>query len=112
MGLRATSVKKYEIEYGEHQGFNHNSEGLYEIISYFCEDFFYGENGVSTEVVWEIEKGEFKRMIDAIKGLNSEEYEELVGINCEYSKDEIVPILNGFVLDTPADSDYVHIGWL
>ena len=33
MGLRATAIKKYEVEYGNTQGFNYDSETLSNIIS-------------------------------------------------------------------------------
>lgn len=39
MGLRATVIKKYEIEYGDTQGFNYGASELADLIYEFCEDY-------------------------------------------------------------------------
>ena len=45
MGLRATVIKKYEIEYGDTQGFNYGSDVLASLIYEFCNDYFVGDFG-------------------------------------------------------------------
>lgn len=108
MGLWATAVKKYEIEYGQTQGFNYDVDGLYGIISQFCEDFYSGDVA-DPNVIWEINKAEFKEMIETIEGLADEDYDELIG---GYNKEELIRNLNGYLAETPRNSDYVRIAWL
>ena len=45
MGLRATVIKKYEIEYGNTQGFNYGASELADLIYEFCEDYYVGDDG-------------------------------------------------------------------
>lgn len=122
MGLRATSIKKYEIVYGDTSGFNYGCDSLYNIISDFCEDFYYGDDGCpTTEVVWEVDKTEFKGMIESIEQMSEEEVHKKVvedwqtyayDNNDLYTKDYILKIFKGFLNDTPEDSNYVRIAWL
>jgi hypothetical protein len=123
MGLRATAIKKYEVEYGNTQGFNYDVDTLSNIISEFCEDFYNGDDGFggnSTNEIWEIDKEQFKQMIADIEGLTEEGYNELMD-RCEvkYSadyqrqtKDYVVNFFKGCLAETQEDSHYVRIGWL
>lgn len=123
MGLRATAIKKYDIEYGNTQGFNYDSETLDNIISTFCEDFYNGDDGFggdSTNEIWEIDKEQFKQMIADIDGMSDEEYNELMD-DCEvkysadyqrHTKDYVLNFFKGCLAETQEDSHYVRIGWL
>lgn len=108
MGLRATSIKKNEVVYGEHQGFNYDAEGLYGIIAQYCDDFYYGGDYPDTNVIWEVDKTEFEDMIETIENLSDEDYVELIGGD----RKEVTAFLKGCLADTPRDTTIVSIGWL
>lgn len=108
MGLYATAVKKYEIEYGHTQGFNYDVDGLYGIISQFCDDFYSGDVA-DPNVIWEIDKTQFREMIDEIERLSEEDYDELIG---GYDREQLINTFNGYLNETPRNSNYVRIGWL
>ena len=123
MGLRATAIKKYEVEYGNTQGFNYDADTLSNIISEFCEDFYNGDDGFggnATNEIWEIGKVQFKQMIADIAGMTENEYNELMD-KCEvkysanyqrHAKDYVVNFFIGCLAETQENSDYVRIGWL
>jgi len=117
MGLRATSVIKYEIEYGNHSGFNYDPDTLGAIIDDYCDDFYSGEDYHDTNVIWEINKDQFKDMVSELEDMTEEEFnarmEESWGNGDEaYTKKYVVGLLKGFLDDTPTKSEYVRIGWL
>ena len=126
MGLRATSVKKYEIEYGNHSGFNYDPDTLSSLIMNFVDDFYNGDDGCggnSTDQIWEIDKQSFADMLQQIKDMPEEEFDELMN-SCDvhagmenrdydvYTKKYVVDLFQGFLDDTQEDSNYVRIGWL
>lgn len=119
MGLRATVIKKYEIEYGNTQGFNYGSDALAHLISEFCSDYSVGDDGYgggNTDAIWEVDKGEFADMLKEIKGLSQEELDDI--LNCyqgstdDWSKEEVIRVLEGFLYETPGNSNYVRFAWL
>ena len=121
MGLRATVIKKYEVEYGNANGFNYDPETLYNIISDFCNDFYTGGEDLSTEAYWEIDKKEFADMLAELKEMPEDEFKERMkedwfhgtfSDDKPYSKKYIVDVFEGYLAETPADSNYVRLGWL
>lgn len=126
MGLRATSVTIYKIEYGNHQGFNYDPDTLNNLIMNFVDDFYNGDDGCggnSTDQIWEIDKQSFADMLQQIKDMPVEEFDELMK-GCDvhagmenrdydvYTKKYVVNLFQGFLDDTQEDSNYVRIGWL
>ena len=125
MGLRATSIKKYEIEYGAVQGFNYDPETLANIIAYYCNDYFLGgdgEDGYSLDAIWDIDKDEFLKMTEAISAMDEDEFREIsdnewfsemdMDDEFPYTQEELVALLKGYYNDTPENSRYVRIAWL
>lgn len=119
MGLRATVIKKYEIEYGDTQGFNYGSDVLASLIYEFCNDYFVGDDGCggsNTDAIWEVNKDEFAGMLEEVKELSQEELDEIIGhrhtFNDGWPKEEVVRVLEGFLAETPENSNYVRFGWL
>ena len=124
MGLRATVIRKYEVEYGDAQGFNHDPDTLNNIISEFCDDFYNGDDGyggASTDAKWEIDKGQFREMYTELSLMPEDEFNERMkedwfyGVFSDdkpYSKKYILDVFGGWLNETPKDSNYVRIGWL
>ena len=119
MGLRATVIKKYEIEYGNTMGFNHGSDVLASLIYEYCNDYFVGDDccgGINTDAIWEVDKDEFAGMLEEVKGLTQEELNDIIGrrqtFNDDWPKEEVVRVLEGFLEETPENSLYVRFGWL
>lgn len=119
MGLRATVIKKYEIEYGNTQGFNYGSDALAHLISEFCSDYSVGDDGYgggNTDAIWEVDKDEFADMLKEIKGLSQEELDDILncyqGLTDHWSKEEVIRVLEGFLYETPGNSNYVRFAWL
>ena len=119
MGLRATVIKKYEIEYGDTQGFNYGSDVLCALIYEFCNDYFVGDDGCGgsdTDATWEVNKAEFANMLEEIRELDQEELDDIIGnrhtFNNSWPKEDIIRVLEGFLKETPEDYNYVRFGWL
>ena len=121
MGLRATSIKTYKVEYGDHSGFNYDAETLANIISEFCDDFYNGEDYADTNVIWEIDKDQFADMIESIKAMSEDEFNEKMTEEWQmstfsddepYSKAYVINKFEGFLDDTQENSIYVRIAWL
>lgn len=124
MGLRATVIRKYEVEYGNTSGFNYGAETLSNIISEFCEDYYCGDDGyggLSTDTYWEINKEQFYDMAQELTEMPEDEFNELMkevwfvgGFPDEepYSKKYVLDIFMGWLDETPENSNYVRIGWL
>lgn len=124
MGLRATVIKKYEVEYGNANGFNYNPDTLSNIIGEFCDDFYCGDDGCggnSTDAFWEIDKGQFRDMVDQLAEMPEEEFNERMiedwfwgtfSDEKPYTKKYVLDVFKGWLAETPEDSNYVRIGWL
>ena len=119
MGLRATVIKKYEIEYGDTQGFNYGSDILATLIYEFCSDYFVGDDGYGgsdTSAIWEVSKDDFTFMLNNIKEMSDEELYDTLGrrhgFDDGWDKDEIIRVFEGFLKETPEDSNYVRFAWL
>lgn len=119
MGLRATVIKKYEIEYGDTQGFNYGSDVLASLIYEFCNDYFVGDDGCggsNTDAIWEVDKDEFAGMLEEVKGMSQEELDDLIGsrnsFNDSWPKEEVIRVLEGFLNETPENALYVRFAWL
>jgi hypothetical protein len=119
MGLRATVVTKYEIQYGDTQGFNYGADELSTIIREFCDEFYDGDDGCgasSTDTIWEIDKQEFADMLEEIKGMSEEEFVERIRSHSVYdvnwNKEYIVDKFEGYLRETPENSNYVRLAWL
>ena len=123
MGLRATVIKKYEIEYGNTMGFNYASDVLASLIYEFCNDYSVGDDGFggsNTDDIWEVDKDEFAGMIEEIRKMSQEELDDILKnhhcyYDCycdEWPKDEVVRVLQGFLDETPENALYVRFAWL
>lgn len=125
MGLRATVIKKYEIVYGDTQGFNYDPDTLDNIISEFCDDYYNGDDGsgsnISTDAFWEINKEEFEDMLDELREMDIEEFNERMkedwfygtfSDDKPYTKKYVLEVFQGWLDETPEDSNYVRIAWL
>ena len=124
MGLRATVIKKYEVEYGNANGFNYNPDTLSNIISEFCDDFYCGDDGcggTSTDTIWEVDKEQFRDMVDQLEEMPTKEFNERMkedwfwgtfSDDKPYSKKYVLDVFTGWLDETPENSNYVRIGWL
>ena len=115
MGLRATSITKYEVEYGGVQGFNYDPDTLAGIISHYCDNFYDGQDCPDTDVIWEIDKEQFADMVASLEGMSEADFSglmEFIGESGDYTREYIVNFLKGCLADTQEDSNYVRIGWL
>lgn len=124
MGLRATVIKKYEVEYGNANGFNYNPDTLASIIMDFCEDVYTGDDGCgghSTDAIWEIDKEQFRDMVDQLAEMPAKEFNERMKEDWfwgtfsdekPYSKKYVLDVFKGWLAETPENSNYVRIGWL
>ena len=113
MGLRATVIKKYEIEYGN-QGFNYGASELADLIYEFCEDYYVGDDGYGgndTNSIWEVEKNNFAGMLEEIREMSDDEFEERFP-HIEQSREEVVRVFEGFLKETPENALYVRFAWL
>jgi hypothetical protein len=116
MGLRAYSVKKYEIEYGDVCGFNYDSDTLANLICEFCEDCFLGGDYNETNDIWEINKDEFFKMTNALCKMSEDKFNDLME-DCGarkgvYTKKQVTDIFKSYYNDTPENENYVRIAWL
>ena len=124
MGLRATVIKKYEVEYGEANGFNYDPGTLANIIGAFCSDMYLGgdgswDEGYSIDAFWEISRDEFVEMVDELAEMTTEEFDKQMTEEWyegdeekPYSKKYVLDVFTGWLAETPVDSNYVRIGWL
>lgn len=124
MGLRATVIKKYEVEYGNTNGFNYNPDTLNNIISEFCDDYYNGDDGCggnSTDTFWEIDKEQFRDMVDQLAEMPGKEFNERMKEDWfwgtfsdekPYTKKYVLDVFKGWLAETPENSNYVRIGWL
>ena len=124
MGLRATVIKKYEVEYGNANGFNYDPETLCNIIGEFCEDYYFGDDGygnLSTDAFWEIDKEQFQEMVNQLEEMPVEEFNDRMkedwfegtfSDDKPYTKKYVLGVFKGWLDETPENSNYVRIGWL
>jgi hypothetical protein len=124
MGLRATVIKTYKVEYGNANGFNYDPDTVSNIIGEFCDDFYNGDDGyggANTDSIWEVDKEQFTNMIQELQEMPEEEFNEEMrehwfsGVFSDdepYSKKYILDVFGGWLNETPKDSNYVRIGWL
>lgn len=124
MGLRATVIRKYVVEYGNANGFNYNADTVYNIISEFCDDFYAGDDefgGVDTNAIWEVDKEQFAEMVKELREMTAKEFNERMkdewfqgtfSDDEPYSKKYVLEVFQAWLDETPEDSLYVRFGWL
>ena len=124
MGLRATVIRKYEVEYGNANGFNYDPDTLNNIIGEYCDDFYNGDDGcggASVDTIWEVDKEQFKDMLNELREMPKGEFDERMEEDwfCgtfsdekPYSKKYVLEVFQGWLDETPEDSNYVRFGWL
>jgi hypothetical protein len=121
MGLRATVIKTYKVEYGNANGFNYDPDTLNNIISEFCDDYYCGDDGcggLSTDTFWEIDKEQFRAMVNQLAEMPTEEFNTRMeedwfcGDDKPYSKKYVLDVFTGWLAETPEDTNYVRFGWL
>ena len=121
MGLRATVIREYKVEYGNCNGFNYDPDTVNNIIGEFCDDFYNGDDGYggySVDAIWEVDKEQFKDMLNELREMPEGEFNERMeedwfcGDDKPYSKKYILDVFGGWLNETPEDSNYVRFGWL
>ena len=124
MGLRATVIKTYKVEYGNANGFNYNADTVYNIISEFCDDFYAGDDGyggVNTDTIWEVDRNQFCEMVNTLADMPTKEFNERMkedwfegtfSDDKPYPKKYVLDVFTGWLAETPEDSNYVRFGWL
>lgn len=117
MGLYATVIKKYDVEYGDCQGFNYGAEFLGNLIREYCMCTSLGGDYNSTDCFWEVDRGEFAAMVAELEKLTDEEFKEKAekwGADWEdgYTKSYVLKVFKGWLAETPEDSGWVRFGWL
>ena len=124
MGLRATVIKKYEVEYGNANGFNYDPGTLANIIGEYSSDSYLGGDGnwdlgYSMDSYWEIPREDFVEMLEDLRAMSDEDFNERMeeewydgGEEKPYSKKYVLDVLEGFLEETPEDELYVRLGWL
>ena len=124
MGLRATVIKKYEVEYGNANGFNYDPETLANIIGNYSSDSYLGGGGAwgdgySTDGYWEIPKKDFVEMLEDLRNMSDEDFNENMEeewyAGCDekpYSRKYVIDVFEGFLEETPEDEPYIRFGWV
>lgn len=116
MGLRATVIKEYRVEYGEKSGFNNGAEYLVTLIQHFCPSAWCGGEDFSEYAIWEVPKDEFTGMVQDIARMTEDDFATVVARNeytdSEYTREYVLGVFRGWLEETPPDSDYVRFGWL
>lgn len=124
MGLRATVIKTYKVEYGNANGFNWDCSTVSNIISDFCDDFYSGDDGYGgydENTIWEVNKEQFCEMVNELAEMTDEEFDERMkedwfsgtfSNDKPYSKKYVLDVFTGFLAETPEDTNYVRFGWL
>lgn len=124
MGLRATVIKTYKVEYGNANGFNYDCSTVSNIISEFCDDFYSGDDGYggyNENTIWEVDKEQFSNMVRELKEMPEEEFDKRMeedwfsstfSDDTPYTKIYVLDVFEGWLEETPEDSNYVRFGWL
>ena len=121
MGLRATVIKKYEVEFGEGRGFNYDPGTLANILTDFSDNVYTGDDGYggcSTDAYWEVPKEHFQDMVKELEAMSEEEFDRRLnedwfeGWGDKYKKEELVKLFRSWLEQTPEKYDFVRIGWL
>lgn len=124
MGLRATVIKTYKVEYGNANGFNYDPGTVSNIISEFCCDYYNGDDGcggMSTDAIWEVDRNQFREMVDQLAEMSTEEFDQRMqedwfdgpfSDDKPYTKEYVLDVFTAWLAETQADSNYVRFGWL
>ena len=118
MGLRATIIKTYKVEYGEAQGFNYGSEFLSNLISNYCDCCNLGGEFNDMDSFWSVDKGEFADMVKKLEEMPAREFNKRAVNEWGAEKDDgftksyVLRIFKAWLKETDPDSDWVRFGWL
>ena len=118
MGLRACALKKREIELGDSQVLNWESDTLAAVINYFCNDAYTGGDYDSTDTTWNVDAQQFKEMISEVEKMTEEEFQEEFGGYSVFADDKIskatmVSSLKKLYEDGKQVGDgYIYIVWV
>ena len=118
MGLRATIVKKYDVQYGDAAGFNYGYDFLAALIGEYCASSYLGGENNSCEALWEVDKEEFKAMVATLKEMDADEFAEKAVSEwgaCEedgYTKDYVLHVFERWLEETDPNSCWIRFGWL
>ena len=124
MGERACALKKREIELGDNAVLNYASAELNAVISEFCEDYYTGGDESfhgDTSATWEVDKTQFKEMIDKIEKLSDQEYNEIIrgmnatqeNVNKEPTRQTMLEALKALYADgIQVGNEYIYIVWV
>ena len=74
MGLRATIITKYVVEYGETNGFNWGSDFLANLIGEYCPCSSLGGEYNDVDATWSVDKDEFREMLATLKAMPAKEF--------------------------------------
>ena len=117
MGLRATVIKEYKVEYGNTAGFNYGTDLMADIIRDYCTAYYIGANGEpDSGTIWEVDKDEFKAMLEAFRNMTDEEYQDKLNdgwcnTGDDITREEVIRVFEGFLNETPENETWVRFGW-
>lgn len=121
MGLRATVVKTYKVEYGNKGGFNYGNDFLVALVEHFEIDAYTGGEYNSLSAIWEFDKEGFEEMVEQLKQMSQADFGGLcaeLGFSSDYlfengyTREYVLEVFTGWLEETPEDSAWVRIGWL
>ena len=122
MGVRATIIKKYALEYGDSCGFNYGMEFLANLIGDFCPTAWLGGEDNSSDAIWEVPRNEFVDMVAEIKAMPDKTFTKKVKdewSTCfldddlkENTKEYVISKFNEWLDESDPDDDYIRFGWL
>lgn len=118
MGLRATIIKTYKVEYGNAQGFNYGSTFISNLINTYCDCCNLGGEFNDTDSFWEVDKDEFAAMVKKIEEIPAKEFNKRAvdewGAEKEdgFTKSYVLRTFKAWLKETPEDTTWVRFGWI
>lgn len=111
MGYRLHTQIKHEIEYGETEAFNYDTELIDNIICDLCEDCYRSDEYAPKD--YEIDKDEFKQMIDTLKDMTDEHFNETYGngIDGDISREYVIMQFSAMLEECDPNNSYIYLTW-
>lgn len=118
MGLHATIIKKYDVQYGDAGGFNYGAGFLAELIGEYCDCSYLGGEYNAMEGFWKVDKTEFTDMVETLKAMPAKEFnkkaiEEWGAAKSDgYTKSYVLRVFKNWLEETDPNSDWLRFGWI
>ena len=118
MGLRATVIKKYDVQYGDRGGFNYGAAFLSSLIGEYCPCAYLGGDYNDYDAIWSVDKEEFAAMVAELEKLTDDEFKDKaendwgVDGDDDYSKSYVLEMFKDWLAETPEGESWVRFGWL